>query len=39
MQGAMLEGLRRSGAREPRIELLSFTEEDATFHALWRDDG
>jgi uncharacterized protein (TIGR02265 family) len=39
VQGAMLAGLRSSGAKEPRIELQCFTEEDATFHVMWREDG
>jgi uncharacterized protein (TIGR02265 family) len=39
MQGAMLAGLRGSGAREPRVELKHFTEEDVTFHVTWADDA
>jgi uncharacterized protein (TIGR02265 family) len=38
MQGAMLAGLRGSGAREPRVELKHFTEQDVTFHVTWEED-
>ncbi len=38
MQGAMLAGLRGSGAREPRVELKDFTEQDVTFHVTWEED-
>ncbi|HEX8705107.1 MAG TPA: DUF2378 family protein [Myxococcaceae bacterium] len=38
MQGAMLAGLRGSGAREPRVELKYFTEQDVTFHVTWEED-
>ncbi|HLL00618.1 MAG TPA: DUF2378 family protein [Myxococcaceae bacterium] len=38
MQGALLAGLRGSGAREPRVELKSFTPQDVTFHVMWEED-
>jgi uncharacterized protein (TIGR02265 family) len=38
MQGALLAGLRGSGAREPRVELKLFTEHDVTFHVTWEED-
>jgi uncharacterized protein (TIGR02265 family) len=37
MQGAMLAGLRGSGAREPRVELKHFTEQDVTFDVTWKE--
>jgi uncharacterized protein (TIGR02265 family) len=38
MQGALLAGLRSSGAHEPWVELKHFTEEDVTFHVTWKED-
>jgi len=38
MQGAMLAGLRGSGAREPQVALKDFTEQDVTFHVTWEED-
>jgi hypothetical protein len=38
MQGAILAGLRGSGVQEPRVELIRFTSEDATFLVQWRQD-
>lgn len=38
MQGALLAGLRGSGARGPRVELKSFTQQDVTFHVQWEED-
>lgn len=38
MQGAMLAGLRGSGAREPKVELKCFTEQDVTFQVTWEEE-
>jgi uncharacterized protein (TIGR02265 family) len=35
IQGALLVGLRASGAADPRVEVVAFTPEDVTFHATW----
>jgi uncharacterized protein (TIGR02265 family) len=37
VQGALLVGLRASGAVAPRVEVVDFTPEDVTFHASWEE--
>ena len=38
-QGALLAGLRATGAAEPRVEVYAFTEADVTYRVSWTDPG
>lgn len=37
VQGALLAGLRASGAAEPVVRVAEFTSEDVTFHVSWKE--
>lgn len=37
VQGALVAGLRASGAAEPEVRMEGFTEEDVTFRVSWKD--
>ncbi|RYZ36495.1 MAG: DUF2378 family protein [Myxococcaceae bacterium] len=36
-QGALLAGLRATGAAEPRVDVHDFTAEDVTYRVSWKD--
>ncbi|WP_158623863.1 DUF2378 family protein [Corallococcus llansteffanensis] len=37
--GGTLEGLRATGAAEPRVEVYAFTEVDVTCRVSWKNQG